>query len=364
MKIVIISNNDWDGLWYQRQQFASMYASMGHEVLFINKTLQRFPRFKDFKDRFTNRDKNSNIKRNPVPANVLIKTIYVLPPLKCLRFVNKLILKLVLPSLFKKCDLLLTYVPTFTALDIIKILSPKKTAYINVHNYDADQVVADLLKSEKILSKSVDFLFADSKFNIDRMVRVSGGRKVYDSEPGVDSKKFLDAYRGDESEVKNVIGYFGGIGEHMDIDFYNKLATKFKVVFIGSLNNESVREKISNEIIIRPPVTNNELPNALKEIDILAILYHRTDYVSGVIPAKTFECLATLKPVVVSGLGNVDLLKNVLYTCDGTYRSFLDIINNKLVDHHSRIDESRDIAKKSDWSYRFKLLNNRLGINV
>lgn len=364
MKIVIISNNDWDGLWYQRQQFAKMYAEHGHQVLFINKTLQRFPKMKDFKDRLINRKNNTQIRENDIPKGVKTKTIYTLPPLSKFRFINSLIIKNTIDADYVNCDLLITYIPTYTAIDIINVLKPLKTAYINVHNYDADDVVADLLKAENEICSKVDFLFADSQYNMERLVRISKGRNVYDSEPGVDSKKFCLAYRGDEINTKKTIGYFGGIGYHMDFEFYNELSNNYNIKFIGKYNDDKVSKLVSSNIDVFPPVVNEELPNALRDIDILAILYRPTDYVNGVIPAKIYECIATLKPIIVSGLGNMDRLKEVVYTCNGEVGDFNYIVDEKIKENDTRMQKCKSIASACDWEAKFRKLNDKLNVYV
>lgn len=364
MKIVIISNNDWNGLWYQRQQFASMYAESGHEVLFINKTLQRYPIIKDFKDRFLKKGDNPQIKKNPIPDRLTVMSIYTLPPVPLLRPVNKLLIKRALQNTeFKDCDLLISYIPTYTAQDIIKYMKPHKTAYINVHNYDADKVVKSLLVSEKRLCLAVDYLFADSEYNHNRLVRISQGREVHYSEPGVNYSLFRKAYRGDETIKCQTIGYFGGIGNHMNLDFYNALAEKFNVEFVGRFNRDNFNERLSEKIKFIEPVSNSELPDIIKNWDIIAIFYNPTNYVSGVIPAKIFECLATAKPVIVSGLENIVSIKDAVYTI--TELSQLETVMNRISNEDNNVVAIRtSIAESADWTSRFKKLNQIMAFDV
>lgn len=364
MKIVIVSNNDWDGLWYQRQQFASMYACRGHQVLFINKTLQRLPHMKDFLDRFLKNKSVTIINSNVVPQNVKVKTIYTLPPFKSINFINNHIVKNYLKdSEWSNCDLLITYVPTYTALDVIDVLKPKKWAYINVHNYNADQVISDLLRSEKQVCLNANYLFADSIYNMNRLKNISNNRDVFPSEPGVNTKNYIKAFRGNESQTIKTIGYFGGIGLHLNFDIYNLLAKKYNVVFIGNLNNEEVKPLLSNKIKIIPPVSNSKLPELLQSVDILGLFYNKTDYVNGVIPAKIFECISTLKPVVTTGMDNVRILGNAIYCCND------DNVENTIINLHKTenseiINKRKQIAMEADWEKRFLQLNKILGINV
>lgn len=364
MKIVIVSNNDWDGLWYQRQQFASMYAAQGHEVLFINKTLQRNPRIKDFVDRFFTDSSVTKININPVPENIEVRTIYTLPPFKKLSKINELIIAQKLGATrWVECDLLITYIPTYTALGIINVLKPRRWAYINVHNYNADQVIPDLLKSEKRVCKEAHALLADSAYNMGRLRKISGGREVFASEPGVDAKRYLQAYRGDESQTAKIIGYFGGIGTHLDFEVYNRLAENYNVVFIGNYNNAEVVNLLSPKIKVMPPVSNTELPKVLQKIDVLGLFYKKSDYVNGVIPAKIYECISTLKPIITTGMDNVKVLGDSIYSCNN---DMVETVIKNLTSSETEevINLRRKIAADADWTNRFTKLNQHVGINA
>ena len=362
MKVVFVSNNDWDGLWYQRQQFATMYAERGHKVLFINKTLQRLPKLKDFKERFA---KKSKAMSNPIPNGVSVVSIYTLPPLKCFNRINRLILGRKLKPLgFESADLLITYIPTYTALSIIDLLTPKKAAYINVHNYDADEVVRDLLLAEIDLCQRVDYLLADSVFNRQRLTRISG-REAFDSLPGVHTNVFKQSFRGDEANKRQTIMYFGGIGSHLDFNLYNQLSDHFTVTFIGKFNSEELREKLSPKILVHPPVPNSTLAQLLKEADIIGIFYLQSDYIDGVIPAKIYECLATMKPIIATGMGEMKALEGLVYQADNSFESVVKIIK-KLPDteNESCRNKRKEVASEADWEKRFQKLNERIGVNV
>lgn len=364
MKIVIISNNDWDGLWYQRQQFASMYAALGHEVLFVNKTLQRLPRLNDLAERFYRKASIIAVSPNIIPSNVTVKTIYTLPPYKSVNFINRWIVSWAFRQLsnWEDCDMLITYVPTYVTLDLIRFFKPKKWAYINVHNYDADQVISDLLKSEEVICKKANYLLADSLYNKKRLERISKGRSVGFSEPGVETASFFQAYRGNERDNVKTICYFGGIGNHLNLNIYNKLAESYKVIFIGSFSNASVKLKVSDKIEILPPITNAELPEFLKSIDMLGIFYNPTYYVNGVIPAKIYECIATLKPVLTSGLENVSILGDAIYHCKEENVEL--VINNIAFTETEEVLNLRgEIAKSADWKNRFLMLNKYFDID-
>lgn len=365
MRIVIISNNDWDGLWYQRQQFAAMYAQKGNDVLFVNKTLQRLPKIKDFADRFFKKKTNNRIVKNAVPHNITVINIYTLPPFKAINWLNKIIIKLKFRNFeYKNCDLLITYVPSFTSLDIIEYLHPRKSAYINVHNYDADNVIKDLLKSERIMVNKVNYLFGDSVYNMNRLKRINKHREIHSSLPGVDTARFKVSFRTDEHKRAKSIYYFGGIGDHLDFEIYNSLSKDYEVVFIGKFNEDSFKSKVSERIKIIPPVANDELPKYLLEADIIGIFYQSTQYVRGVIPAKIYECMATKKPILTKGIYEMTSFQPAVYICENEAGIRL-ILQNISDSETQEIVELREaLAENANWATRFKDLNKRMELDV
>lgn len=348
--IMIISSNDWNSLWYQSQQLAINFASLGCRVFYLNRTLQRFPTIRHFKGRFY---KKSELYNNKIKKNIYVITPLLLPPFKVLRPINRLLIRRILSSFDISSPLLITYVPTYNTIDIIDIVKPSRIAYVNVHNFDSDKVIKDVIKAERELIKKSDVLFADSYYNKSRLSKLSNNRKIYLSPPGVCYNLFHGSFRGDEATRCKTIYYFGGIGPHLDLPLYNALGEKYKVIFIGVVN-PIIRDKISSNIEIRPPVENSKLPKILCDSDILSIFYKDSSYIRGVIPAKFFECLATGKPVLVSGLEEAKPYLDVVYDVEGSVRKALSIIR-KLSETETvtRIKKKNKIAREADWSKRF-----------
>lgn len=350
--IMIIADNDWNGLWYQTQQFACNFASLGSRVFYLNRTLQRLPTIKHFKERFFLKEKY--IVKNKIKKNIYVITALLLPPFKMLKPINRLLIKKVLSSFDISSPLLITYVPTYNTIDIINIIKPSKVVYVNVHNYDSDRVIKDVIKAERELIKKSDVLFADSYYNMKRLSRLSNNRKIYLSTPGVSYNLFCSSFRGDETIRCKTMYYFGGIGSHLDLSLYNALGEKFKVIFIGVVD-PIIRDKISSNIEIRPPIENSKLPKILRDSDILAIFYKNTSYIRGVIPAKFFECLATGKPVLVSGLEEVKPYLDIVYDVDGSVSQALNVIRKlSETETFNRLKKKNKIAREADWSKRFK----------
>lgn len=351
--IVLIANSDWDSFWFQRQEFAKRFAEAGFDVIYVNRSFQRFPKLRHIARRLLPNKGKGGLK-NERPENLRVVTPYWLPPIRGLNTINKAFIRVTYNQVRPiENALVITYLPTYAAADFIRMIDPLRTVYVNVHNYDAADVLDDLLRAEKEIVRDVDVLMADAQFNRDRLERISGGRHAYPALPGVRFKKFNSAFRGDEPERRKVIMFYGGIGAHVDFDIYRALAKTYDVRFIGVVSPE-VKGEVPDNIEVHPPVKNEELPSLLKEADILTIFYKETDYVRGKIPAKFFECLATQKPVLVSGLREADAYHEIVYEVAGSAERTVSIIESLPdTETEDRLERRRRVAKEADWSNRF-----------
>lgn len=355
--IVFMSSRDWDNLPLQTHYLAEGYARCGYRVFFINQTLQKWPRlshllFRLRPKRATGRVSSYSL-HNEVPGVIPI-TAWTAPPTKWLRSVNRAIIRMTFRKHGIGDSIFVTWVPTYSALDIIDILNPSVTGYVNHHNFDADDVLPDLLVAERLLVNSVSFLFADSLFLKSRIEVLSGNREVHRSMPGVYFERFRSAHRGDELQRLKTIYYFGDIGPHLNLGVYNQLSDQFQVVFIG-VASPATRKQISSKIEVRPPVSVLDLPHALQDADILATLYLDSPYMRGVIPAKFFECLATGKPVLVSGIAEAEPYNNIVNIVGEDISSVRQAIANlPQTETESRRTAREREARAADWDARFK----------
>ncbi|MEW6382238.1 MAG: hypothetical protein AB1611_21960 [bacterium] len=264
-----------------------------------------------------------------------------------------------------KDPLVIVYSPTFNAIDIIETLRPKKIIYICYHNFDAapSYVLPDILLSEKELIKISDVLFADSAFLQDRLKKMAPGKQVFRSMPGVYYGLFHQAFRGDEAKQRKNLYYFGSIKYDLDFGLYEAMASHIHTVFIGVVDS-GMSTKIPSNIEVRPPVSNKYLPNLLKEADMLGLFYNDCPFVRGIIPAKFFECLATGKPILVSGLHEAKPYFDVVYNVQGSEQKALEIIKNLPdTETESRLRKRDEIARDADWSNRFGFFISQLDLD-
>jgi len=361
--ILFVASTDWDGLWFQRQELAQRFALKGHRVFYFNRTLQRWPKFHHFRMRFVDPVMNK-ILSNPRPENLQVITPIWMPPINCLRFLNRRLIRRTFAPLDIQSPVLITDVPTYNTLDGIDFICPSKIVYLNVHNYDdCAWVLPEVIDSEKLLIQRADVLFGDSAFHVERLKRISNGRKVFQSLPGVNYPKFRRAFRGDEAQRRTSICFFGNIQSSIHLDLFGKMSARYKVIFIGQVSDE-IRNPIPEKIEIRPPVCLDELTHQLKEMDILGLFYRKNRFNRGVIPAKLFECMATRKPVLVCGLPEMEYYQNAIYDFGGSEEEAVQIIEDlPETETSGRLAKRDEIARDADWSNRFKKFSDTIFSN-
>lgn len=353
--IVVVSNNDWHDFWYQRQEFASRFGAGGYRVVFVNKTFTRMPKVGSFlAGRY--RKGNRGYLTNPIPPGVEIVTPLWLPPYRLLRIANRHLIRKTLATVIGTNPVVIVYAPSYNALDLIGVVEASKTAYVNVHNYEATNVINDLLRAERDLIQSADFLFADSISNIHRLRQKleDNSKPVICSPPGVALEVFGSAYRGDEVQRRRTLYYYGGIGPHLDLELYETLSREFRVVFVGKVS-AALEGRLPRSIEVLPAIPMDDLGTVLREADVLTIFYVESAYIRAVIPAKLYECLATLKPLLVSGLSNLEVVADVIYDVHASPAEAKRVLADLPRSETQRVLAARgEHARTASWEARFE----------
>jgi hypothetical protein len=353
--VVVFAELDWDGLHCQSHVIALGMAARGHRVLYVNRTLQRWPTIDHLRRRLRkSTGTGAAYCYAERPSNLDVVTLLHVPPVRALRGVNTALVRRQLSGIGMNDPVMIIYVPSYLALDVASVLGVGEYHYVCYHNFDADKVLPDLLRSEREIVTNARTVFADSEYLRARLARMSGGRNVHASEPGVYYELFAQSYRGDEAARCRRIAYFGGIGPHLNIPAYNALAERHEVLLIGIVD-AAIRRDLSPRIVVQAPVPNRELPGILRDVDVIALLYRDSAYMRGVIPAKFYECLATGKPILVSGLEELDRFRDIVYVAGEDPEQVCGLVAG--LDPGADVVKSRtrqDLAIHADWSHRVR----------
>ncbi|RHW39527.1 glycosyltransferase [Lysinibacillus yapensis] len=358
--IVILSSIKWDFLW-QRHQIFAKYLSAYTEVTFVETTGVRNPSIGKALERLSQGIAGKSESPEQFEANSSLK---ILPPIvapptfKFYRKLNKLIF---IPRLAKRIKsfsnkpiLLITYLPTSTALEIIAQLKPVRTVYDCVLNFENfPNVVHDIQQTENQLIEIADGLIVDS-IHLHKKHKAKR-EDIIQIPAAVDFKHFnkIDRQETLNTAVKKV-AYFGGIDHYrMNWDILKRILSENITVELIGPAPEGLPFKHPN-LIYREPISHKKLPSALEKSDVLILPYKITEFTKGTFPAKLFECFATGKPIVATALPDIEVFKDVLDIGEDP-DSFIQRVLAALqqdIENPNRKIRRIQIARENSWENR------------
>jgi glycosyltransferase involved in cell wall biosynthesis len=99
------------------------------------------------------------------------------------------------------------------------------------------------------------------------------------------------------------------------------------------------------------PVPQGELPALLADVDVIVLPYRKAAHSAGVIPAKTFECLATGKPVVAKGLASLEEMGDAFVLAEGE-EAFVRAVREAVDEAPERRERRLELARRNTWARR------------
>ncbi|MBI5245391.1 MAG: oligosaccharide flippase family protein [Elusimicrobia bacterium] len=312
-QVLILSSVDWDAVWQRHHALAESMAKAGAEVFFVENTGFRDLKWSDA-GRVLGRLARI-LSHAPRRRGRRIVAPLTLPPTRPLfRALNAvyfvpLLLRRLRRQRLRPHPLVFAYLPTATTLQILDSVEPGLVVYDSVDNFyghpsppaDMKETESELLRRSSLVLATSRFLYEAAKAKHPNVLNIHHGVS-----PGffLSPEEMPSAYRR--------LCYFGTVWSAVDFAPLKALAESgFEVTLIGP-----VKEKLPPlppSIRFLPAVAHSDLPRALASYDVLLLPYAQTPYNLGVVPAKTYECLATGKPVLASALPSLEGFEDVLY---------------------------------------------------
>ena len=374
--IICISSIDWDFVWQGHQEIMNTYAQSGNRVLFIENTGIRTPHISDLpriKKRLINWFRSfSGIRQEKDNLFIYSPVIIPFPYSKIASVINRWIMMRVLRNWMKAANftdpIIWTFLPTRTSIDLIKTIENKLSVYYCIADFD--ELVKDtrkLRKSEKELLKTVDLVFAQGKFLMERCSKFNNHVSVF---PFGVKRGIFESFKDKTSrevpkDLEDIpgkkIGYIGGIHKHISYDTIEYLARKkpdWSIVLIGPDQIDYSNRAKPENIIMLGMKKHHELPNYINNIDVCLIPYEISSYTDTVYPTKLNEYLFMGKPVVSTALPEVKefnrLYGNVVRVAESR-ESFLDLVENSLKeDDVNEISKRKEVAMDNTWEKRIE----------
>ena len=365
--LVIISSIHWHFTWQRHHDIASGFAKLGYRVIFIEPIPKRWPTIKEILRvfrRVLKIGKGGGTFYQEVPENVTILSPLMVPDTSAFGdWLNQIIF---IPrfiqshqAAFSGSDTvyLINYLPIPSSLHLQQALGPDVSAYDCVWDWSNDPKAPKMRLIEDLLIRNVSMVFADSPFLLNKMrAKHETTHRVL---PAVHYDLFADARHpgkpSNENQSEAIVGYFGNIGVNIDVDLLEKVSEMYPLRVIGPYPEE--KSQFSPNTTFVGPVPHRELPALLAEVDVLLLPYNRSAHLPAVIPAKTFECLATGKPIVAIGLESLREFEDYFYFSE-TDEEFLQNIALALHEPLKNTNERLSLAKHNDWQSRIRKIES------
>lgn len=358
--IIFISSIEWDFLWQVHQEIAFRFAAAGNRVLYIENTGIRAPAFQDA-GRVANRLKLwsgtffSHGVREVLP-NIFVTSPLVAPPFGSglSRFLNRHVFLQTVARAARQLKfrdpLLWTYLPTDTAIDLIRSLATPASVIAYYCGADFSQLATNVTsyrRAEDELLRMADFVLATCPKLFDRCKQnnsevhlvpavVNLDKFHLDSEDEVDRDSKTSDGQGSERWPRPVIGYVGGLHRFIDYELLASLAKarpQWSFVFVGAQTADVGELETLPNVHLLGQRPHSDLAQLIREFDVCTVPYFNAEVTATVVPLKINEYLAMGKPIVSTELPTVCDFNNrhhVLTTAPNETEPFLKAIEKAL----------------------------------
>lgn len=375
-KIVIISSIDWDFNWQGHQEIANTLAQNGNQVLFIENTGVRMPRWKDA-PRLWKRMKMwhrgvRGIRQESENLYVLSPLILPFPYSRLAGKMNRWLLSFAMGHWMKmmhfRQPILWSFLPTRFSLDVIDKVDPEIVIYYCIADFatltDAPRKVE---RCEQQLLKRCDIVFVQGE-ELGKKCRLANPN-VHLFPFGADATLFKPLENAQtpselQSIPKPIIGYVGGVHRHLDFGLLESLARRhpqWTWVLVGQVQTAAAMiERLPNVKLLGPRL-HTELPRYIQHFDVCMVPYQLNEYTRTVYPTKINEYLLMGKPVVSTALPEVVAIRNSnpsLLKIGNTVEAFETCLSEALQDGGSEeIRQRIEFGRQNGWETRLEKMN-------
>jgi glycosyltransferase involved in cell wall biosynthesis len=380
--IVFISSIEWDFLWQVHQEVALHFAKAGNRVLYIENTGIRVPRPRD-SARIVRRLQRwisslfAGGVREVLP-NILVSSPLVLPPFggPVARWVNRWLLITTLRRILTRLGrdpLLWTYLPTDTAVELIRSLSTEKSVVVYYcgadfsllasHSAACRNTEVELLRLSDIVLTICPALADRCKLTNDNVHIVppmidlgafplSQPHEWFTSEPPQSSTQSTAL----QHLPRPIIGYVGGLHRLLDVDLLAAMIKKrprWSWVFVGGATSDMGKLRALPNVRLAGQLPHKKLANWIGQFDVCIVPYLNNALTATVVPMKIGEYLAMGKPVVSTDLPMVREFNDrhrILITAPNDAEKLVGAIEESLalpMDHET-IARRREVARTGD----------------
>jgi len=360
--LIILSSVHWHFTWQRHHEVAAGMAALGHRVTYFEPIPKRWPGLAEWQrvaGRLLGRHKAAGLMEQRVPPGVTLAGVLTLPDTGAVsRWGNR---TWATPRAAARWDktlgrprVVINYLPLAASLDLQRRLEPDLAIYDCVWDWPNDPYSRPGVIQEEALVGAADMVFADSPYLFARMEEQH--QRVERVLPAVDFELYAPARAAKAAQGERLrCAYFGAVGTNIDLDLMRRLSHEFALRLIGPVQEALGDLGPGTEVV--GPVPQTDLPALLADADVLVLPYRRAAHSAGVIPAKTFECLATGKPTVASGLDSLEELADSFYRVEGA-EAFVAAVRAAASEESGKREARLRVARANSWSARTEQIDS------
>ena len=368
--MVILASIRWNFLWQRHQALAALFARAGYPTIFVETTGIYNPRPDAATLRKVLRRLSSararGGRRAPEEPNLTVYSPLVAPPTA--RTFRRLNRRLFVPRIARDLKRLagappvvVAYPPTRTTLDLLAALEPRLTLYDCCDDYEGfTGVPEDIGDTERELLRAADLVSCTSTPLLEKVRPVRSDALL--NGPGVEFKSF-NALSGDRPVGGNkTVCYFGHIGGRAtEFPVLRAIAAAgFTLRLLGDPLGTETGLLEAPRVDYRGEVPHSKLPEALRGVDAFVIPYRVGEFTKSVSPSKTYECLATGRPVVATPLPALVDLGEHVYLAPSPEDFVEKLRRLPETETEEKVRGRVEAARGASWEARFKSLEAAL----
>lgn len=362
--VVVLSGVRWDFLWQRHQAVATLFARAGYPTVFVETTGLANPRVSSL-SKVAARVRRSGTGRVRDGGPAVYPPLVLPPTLRAFRAANQ---RFFLPRVARdvqevvgKRPVVVAYPPTRTTLDLIRTLDPSLVLYDRADDYARfPNVPADVSATEQELLTRADLVSCTS------MTLLEGARAsrsdAFLSGPAVDYERFAALQDPPPTVPPRTVCFFGDAGRgRVDFDVLRAVARAgFRLRLVGKIDPAERGFVDDPNVEYFGEVGHRRLPEALAGVDAFVLPYRINDLTRAISPAKTYECLATGRPVVAAPLPALKGLAGHVHLAEGPEGFVRSLRALEKTETEERRRARERLARENSWDVRFREIEARI----
>ena len=264
------------------------------------------------------------------------------------------------PELRQGVDLIVNYSPTRTARQLLDRVPHRRLVYDCTNDWlSVRGVPATLAEDERDLLARADLVLVSGEELRHR--KAAGTRRIAVVPEGVLLERFEGISAPPPSQPATLL-YYGHIHrQHLDLAALDELARlrpEWRLVLVGPVRTPHA---FPPNVEMRGQLAHTALRAAIEPAHVLLLPYLLNDYTRCVFPAKTYECLATGRPVVATPLpALVEVAGDLLDFAQGGEALATAVEAALRRDTPGRAEARVALARANTWQARYEQIKRLL----